>query len=161
MVAQRRDARVGNASGVLSGSGVAGGVAAGRSAPPAAAPMRDQQFEAAKAAAEQRAATSLASEANASVPAGVQRVGARTFVRRDGGWVDTRYTGEASGIRLVRIKAFSKAYFDLMEQLPELRAVFAMDDQIIVSGKSIAIAVGADGASELDPGEMRRVVQAW
>jgi hypothetical protein len=91
----------------------------------------------------------------------MQRVGARTFVRRDGVWTDTRYTVGAAGVRLVRIKAFSKAYFDVMESLPELRAVLALGDEVIVSGKGIVIAVGAEGVSELDAAERRRMVDAW
>ena len=146
---------------------VAGGIAGGRAMPMAAAapaPSRDMVFERAKVASEQRAATSIAAvDAMARVNVtdnrvAMRRVGARTFVLRDSVWTDASYVPSASSVRTVRIKAYSQAYFDLMDALPELRPVFALGDRVVVKGRKVAIAVGPDGVENL---AVNSVVRDW
>ena len=87
----------------------------------APAPSRDSRFDAAKAASEQRAATSIAATDSIArgYAAAVQRrtVDARTFELRDGRWTDVSWR---DGMRTVKVKAFSSAYFALLQRLPEL-----------------------------------------
>ena len=76
-----------------------------------------------------------------------RRVDARTFTLRDGVWTDVRFR---TGMETIIIKPYSKAYFDLLTQLPELRSTFALGDRVIVVGKSVAISLDdAKGASEI------------
>jgi Ca-activated chloride channel family protein len=142
------------------GRGIAG------SAMPASAP-RQVQFEAAITAADNRAATSLAkldsaSSARREVGAArdaTRQVDGRTFTMRDSAWTDIRYRSDT--MKVVSVKPYSKAYFDLLSQLPELRAVFALGDRVIVVGKAEAIRVDAAGAAELSQTELARLVRAW
>jgi hypothetical protein len=79
-------------------------------------------------------------------------------VLRDSVWTDASYLHAAGKVRTVRIKAYSKAYFDLMNALPELRPVFAIGDRLLVKGRGVAIAVGSDGEENVD---VQSVVKGW
>jgi Ca-activated chloride channel family protein len=134
--------------------------------PPAAAPMpaRDRAFESAKAASAQRVVTSVAVLDSMSVAttgsAGVVRHAAsHTFVEKDGMWTDVK--PEAPSARTVRIKAFSKAYFDLIRELPDLQAIFAIGDRVTVQGRAVTVVVSESGAEELSAAEMKVVVAGW
>jgi Ca-activated chloride channel family protein len=132
-------------------------------APQTAQARRDQQFEAAKTAAEQRAARSLVAvdmvaSSDTSARAAFRKVDGRTFVLRDGAWTDMRYQ---PSLKTLSVKAYSKAYFDLLSQLPELRGAFALGDKVIVVGKSNAISVTDSGVQELSAADLSRVVKEW
>jgi Ca-activated chloride channel family protein len=125
--------------------------------------QRDRQFEVAKAASEQRAAKSLvAVDMAASVPAdaklALRKEQGRTFVLRDGIWTDVRYQ---PSMKTLSVKPYSKAYFDLLSQLPELRGVFAIGDKVVAVGKLTAISVNDSGVNELSAAELSRVVRDW
>ena len=132
--------------------------AAANAAP--APPPATVQFEAARDAAKARAATSLAQadEIDMSKSGTSRRVGSRVFSLRGETWTDIKKT-DAS--RIVKVKAFSSAYFKLMEQIPELREVFALGDKVIVSGRDVAIEIGTDGAESLSDSDMRRIQSGW
>jgi Ca-activated chloride channel family protein len=133
---------------------------AGVAAPEAS---RLQRFEEAKAASAMRSARTL-SEADAAVPSaraeGImsRRVGPRTFVLRDSIWTDARL---AEGTRMVKVKAYSEAYFALVRELPDLAAPFALGDQVVVRGTKVAIAVTPDGVERMSTAEIASVVAAW
>jgi hypothetical protein len=134
----------------------------------------DQRFESAKAASLQRSVTSLTSldslaraaspPANSPTASGkatrvsTQRVDGRTFVLRDSVWTDTRYRPT---MPTTTIKTFSRAYFDLLDRLPELRAVFALGGRVIVVGRDRAIAVTDDGVAQLPRADLQTLVAAW
>jgi hypothetical protein len=59
------------------------------------------------------------------------------------------------------IKPFSQAYFDLLDRLPELRAVFALGARVLVVGKDRAISLSDRGAAQLSPAELKSLVGAW
>ena len=90
----------------------------------------------------------------------VKRAGTHTFVLRDGMWTDAAYKANSS-VKTVRIKAFSKAYFDLINALPELRSVFAVGEKVTVQGRSVAVVVSESGVEELSSSELRMVVGGW
>jgi Ca-activated chloride channel family protein len=129
---------------------------------------RERQFEMAKAAAAQRATTTLsaADSSGADFSAGgaaLRRIGTRTFALRNGSWTDTRYTPT---IRTVRVKPYSAAYFTLLERIDELRAPFALmgadgTPGVIVAGRGVAVAVANDGAETLAAREIAAVTSAW
>jgi Ca-activated chloride channel family protein len=138
-----------------------------------AAPMRGtvggaspsaQAFEAAKAAAGQRSATSLAMVDAAAAPASgavagsVRQAGDRTLVWRDSVWMDTRYR---DGVRVVRIAPYSAAYFALLDAIADLRPAFAVADRIQIAGRAVAIEVTPAGVAQLDAGDVAAIRAAW
>jgi Ca-activated chloride channel family protein len=154
-----------SASGAIGGSQAAGG---GREA-----------YLDAKQAAAQRAAINLASAdsigspvmpgapANAARTAGgsgatndTRRAGDRTFVMRDSVWTDTRYH-PAGGLRVVRVQAFSDAYFALARAVPDLRDAFAAGDRVLVAGRSIAVEVTPSGVATLADADVAAVHAGW
>lgn len=142
---------------------VAGGVAGGRvSRGEAAAPAPAIQFEAARTAAEQRGAKSIAA-ADAAVGmdavsvTGTRRVGPRVFQRDDERWIDSRMK---SDLRVYKVQAYSPTYFALIEKLPELKEAFAIGDRVVVAGRSVAIEVVAD-AEELSASQLESIVRNW
>lgn len=130
------------------------GVATAAPAPSAAA------FEAARTAAKQRAAVNLAvgDEANLSKAASTRRVGTRVFALQGETWTDLRKVDSA---KVMKVKAYSAAWFKLADAIPELREVFALGDKVVVSGRAISITVGADGVESLDDNDLRRIQSQW
>ncbi|HEU4878292.1 MAG TPA: VIT domain-containing protein [Gemmatimonadaceae bacterium] len=145
----RRDALQGRVS----------GVAVGAAAPPASA--NATAFEKTREAARQRAATSLAA-ADETDHAGIvnapRRVGTRTFTMKGDMWTDTR---RADSAKVIKIKAFSDAYFKIMEAIPELREVFALGNKVVVSGRDVVIEVGTDGAESMSESDIKRIQSQW
>ena len=82
----------------------------------------------------------------------------RTFSLEGGTWTDVRYRGTMTTIK---IKPFSKVYFDLMKELPDLRAVFALGDRVIVVGRDRAIHLADDGVESLTAQAFASVVKNW
>jgi Ca-activated chloride channel family protein len=147
-------------TGVATGVTRSGKAGSGPPPPPtAAAAPAVQAFEKARAAAEQRATTNLA-DADASIATNtdMRRVGTRTFARRGDTWVDT---GKRDSMQVTKVRAFSEAYFKLIEAIPELREVLALGDKVTVAGKSIAIEIGDDGVSSLDESKLRQIQERW
>ena len=154
-------------TGSVSGAGVAGGSAAGAdrrrdamSVAPAA-PANVQSFEAARAAAAQRSATTLdtSNEADFSGKgSSVRRAGARSFILRDGVWTDVRRT---SAMRVVKVSPYSAAYFRLLELIPDLAEAFALGDRVVVTGREIALEVGTGGAESLSDADIKSIQARW
>jgi hypothetical protein len=61
----------------------------------------------------------------------------------------------------VRIKAFSKAYFDLIDAVPDLRAIFAIGDRVTARGRAVTVVVSESGAEQLSAGEVRVIAGSW
>ncbi len=127
---------------------------------PASAPSA-QRFEAAKAASEQRAALSLADldkdQLNDKKETS-RDAGTRKFTLQDSVWTDSR---AVSGQPVVKVKAFSAAYFALVQQLPELGPVFAVGERVRVHGRHITIEVSPDGVTTLDAAALDSAVRNW
>ena len=126
-------------------------------------------FESAKAASAQRTMSNVAAIDSLSIAVGrpmrdkdeastIRRVDGRTFVLRDGAWTDARYH---AGMQVTTIKPYSKAYFDLLQQVPELKAVFALGDRVVVVGKTRAIRVDDSGVAEMTPSALVALVSGW
>ena len=137
----------------------------------AASDAAERRFESAKAASAQRVATStvaLDSMAASAAPASpgtsssgrvsTQRLNGRTFVLRDGVWTDVRYRPNMS---TTAIKPFSQAYFDLLERLPELRAVFTIGGRVLVVGRDRAVSLSDSGVAQVTAAELKAIVSAW
>jgi Ca-activated chloride channel family protein len=101
--------------------------------------MREAKSVGALAAAEDEVAGRLGTS-------GTRAEGGRIF-RRDGGvWIDVAHAADAA---LFKVKAYSPAYFRILEALPELRPVLTRMDSVIVAGTDVSLQVGDDGASDL------------
>jgi len=145
------------------GRRVAGGVAGQPAASPAPS-VADKSFAAAKTAAEQRAATSLAQVDSMRVAyrsrddaASTRRIESRTFELRGDVWTDVRYR---DGTRTLHVQAYSRAYFELIDKLPDLRAVFALGDKVVVMGRVAAIQLDAK-ASEPSTSDVAWTIANW
>ena len=139
----------------------------GTSVAPSAAPApAAAQFEAARGAAEQRSARSLAAAdqaqtLSADVSGGsgalLKRSGDRTFRMEGNRAVDLRMK---DGLQVYKVKAYSATYFALLERLPELRQAFAASDRVVVAGRAVAVEV-VEEAAELTEAEMQAIVKGW
>jgi hypothetical protein len=89
-----------------------------------------------------------------TVPA--RNVGGRTFALENGRWTDTRFSTAA---RVTKVKAYSKAYFALLEEAPELREMLALGERVLVAGAAAALEVAADGREELSGPELQRLLK--
>ena len=106
-----------------------------------------------------RAEDEAAEEMTSANERGVTRVlGGRLFRLEDGVWTDAAH-GE--GARIVRVKAFSRGYFDLLRALPELRAVLRALDSVVVAGEDVSVEVGTVGIEELSGPDLRSLVEAF
>ncbi len=152
---------------------------AGKAASPPAA-----RFEAARAATDQRNASSLgavdrplslsqlvitgqgvtssteklgvnADSVGASAP---RRAGNHLFTLHDEKWTDVAFK---DGQKIVKIKAFSPAYFKVLDAIPELRASFAVGEKVIVAGKHVAIEITGAGVEQLGDAELRSLREQW
>ncbi len=65
-------------------------------------------------------------------PAVATRAGGRTFYRVGDRWVDQACSAEWEK-RAVRIEAFSTEYFELLAKAPDLKAVFALGNRIVLA----------------------------
>ena len=135
----------------------------------AAAGAPAARFEAAKIATAQRSAVTLSSGDSTMADAlqrrrgdgsagAVRRVGDRLFLLRDGVWTDSRLR---EGLRTIRVKAYSAAYFQLLQLLPELGPALALGQRVVVAGRSIAVAVEPDGLELLAAGDVSSLRSEW
>ena len=145
-----------------SNSGVANDVTSGlASAAPTAPPAAEMRFEAAKTASAQRAATTIAEvDALSGLrdEARVRRLGSVTLLLRDSVWTDARFKKDAP---VLRVKPFSDAYFKLIEMMPDLREPFSLSERLIISGRSMAIELTAQGKEQLTDADVRLLRERW
>ncbi|MBK5189823.1 MAG: hypothetical protein JJD97_16390, partial [Gemmatimonadaceae bacterium] len=145
-----------------------------RDAPmPASAP--EARFDAARKATVQREAQSVSATdrmslkdivltgsgrltADSSVADDARRSGNHLFARREGRWTDVAFR---EGMTVVKVKPFSRAYFRVLDAIPELRASFAVGERVLVAGTHVAVEVSPDGAEQLGDAELRSLKEQW
>ena len=121
-----------------------------------------KSFEAARASSAQRAAMS-ASAVDEAVglskdDKSVRREGNRLFVLRDSMWTDT---GLKDSMSRIKVRAYSPAYFRILDVLPELREPFALGDKVIIAGHSVAIEITSTGVESLTDREIADLQSKW
>src|SRR3989454_1003457 len=84
-----------------------------------------------------------------------QRVGGRIFVWRDSVWTDIAH---GDSLRVVRVGAFSEAYFELLRALPELVQPATLEPAVLVAGRRVSIKIEAGGKTTWTDGELERLV---
>lgn len=131
---------------------------------------QEQRFEEARQATAMRASKSLAqadslldTAAIGGAPtASLRRASNRMFERQSdtSAWVDRGYK---DGMRRIRIQAYSAAYFEVLDTMPELRAAFSLGDHVLVAGRAVAIEVttAADAATTLAAADRTALRENW
>jgi Ca-activated chloride channel homolog len=117
-------------------------------------------FEIVRAAAGQRAATNLAAAdaLEKKDSPDMKRIGSRVFALHDGIWIDA---AKSDSERIVKVKPFSDAYFQLIDAIPELREVFALGDQVIVATRGPVIQVTESGSDKISEADMKSIQENW
>jgi len=84
-----------------------------------------------------------------------RRVGGRLFVWRDSAWTDIAH---GDSLRVVRVAAFSDAYFALLRALPELAQPAALEPAVLVAGRRVSIKIEDGGRTDWASGELPKLV---
>lgn len=95
------------------------------------------------------------SPSSSAVPA-TRRSGGRIFVMRGQVWTDIAHTDR---ITVTEVEAYSRAYFDLVRQLPELAAYLPVGEQLLIAGKRASIRVAITGVQAWKPGQLADLVR--
>jgi Ca-activated chloride channel homolog len=85
-----------------------------------------------------------------------RRVGGRLFVQRDQVWTDVAQTDR---ITVTAVVAYSKAYFELVRQLPEVTPYLTVGDEILIAGRRASIRIGGSGIEAWKPGQLAEMVR--
>jgi hypothetical protein len=126
-----------------------------------AAVSADRAFEAAKTSSAQRSATNMAAIDSLSGlrdEARIRRLGNTTFLLKGDVWTDAKFRKDSP---VLRVKPFSDAYFKLIETMPELREAFSFSERLVVSGRSMAIELSAQGKEQLTDSDLRQLRDRW
>lgn len=87
-----------------------------------------------------------------------RRVGGRIFVQRGDVWTDAAH---ADSVQLVRVAAYSPAWFSLVRALPELAPWLEAGPEVLVAGRRISLRIGAEGLTAWANGELERTVREF
>jgi Ca-activated chloride channel homolog len=85
-----------------------------------------------------------------------QRIGGRAFVWRDSTWTDLAH---GDSLRVVRVAAFSDAYFALLRALPELLQAATLEPAVLVAGRRASIKIEVGGKTTWTDGELTALVR--
>ena len=108
-------------------------------------------------AAEEVASSRLKSLArDGSAAPETRLVAGRLFVRRDQVWTDVAH---ADRITVTAVVAYSKAYFELVRQLPEVAPYLPVGDEVLIAGRRASVRVGGSGIEVWKPGQLAEVVR--
>lgn len=83
-----------------------------------------------------------------------QMVAGRLFTHTDGVWRDAEIREE---VEEVAVRAFSEAYFLLLESLPELRPFCLAFDDVVVAGRAVNLRIGEEGLERLSERRIREI----
>ncbi len=78
----------------------------------------------------------------------VRAVGGKTYVLRDGVWVDSGIDGKLD-LPVVKIQFGSAAYFELVRIRPDLKPILELGDQVRVGLERAVLEIGPGGVTEL------------
>lgn len=117
----------------------------------------DEVTTSADAADRRQRASSGPGARGESAPATERRQG-RVFVRRDGVWTDLAHE---AGRPVVRVAAYSDAYFALLRALPELGPLLGREGDVLVAGRAQSVRIGREGTTRWAPGELAAVVRSF
>jgi len=87
--------------------------------------------------------------------AGARVVAGRIFRLSEGVWRDVSHPDAGA---VVKVKAYSAAYFRVLRALPELEPVLRELNPVLVAGGAVAVQVGDEGAETLTEAQMKDLV---
>jgi Ca-activated chloride channel homolog len=83
-----------------------------------------------------------------------QTAGRRTFFRDSEWWRDSTWKPQQ---KVLKVKAFSEAYFDLIKARPELAQYLALGPQVQVQMSTLGLQVGPEGLETLAPEQLEEI----
>ncbi len=131
----------------------------GRRAFDAAKSSADMSRSGTLQAANEAAALRLEEIMVTGAPAGVtdkrevKRAGGKLFAKEKGVWTDVSHRDT---LKVTTIAPFSRAWFDLAEARPTLKAVLSTGTPLLLAGTRASLKIAEGGASEWAPGAMAR-----
>jgi Ca-activated chloride channel family protein len=81
-----------------------------------------------------------------------KRIQGRNFEKHGEEWVETSFTDKDTAIN---IKYDSKAYWELLNELPDLSQVFALGEKVVLKVGKVYVKIGDAGREEIDKTEIR------
>src|SRR5438094_1976399 len=84
-----------------------------------------------------------------------RRVGGRLFTWRDSVWTDIAH---GDSLRVVRVVAYSDAYFALLRALPELVQPATLEPAVLVAGRRVSVKIETGGKTDWASGELAKLV---
>ncbi|MGH2531160.1 MAG: VIT domain-containing protein [Thermomicrobiales bacterium] len=78
----------------------------------------------------------------------IRSVGARTFVNKEGVWIETTY--DPSRLETIKVQFASEDYFRLLKVRPDLAEAFALGERVIAVSDGVAFEVVAEEAPAID-----------
>jgi len=82
----------------------------------------------------------------------------RLFRLEDGVWTDV---GHQEKVEIVRVQAYGRAYFRLLDELPELRPILREMTSVLVAGGAVSVQIGGEGADEMNDQRLRELVSRF
>jgi Ca-activated chloride channel homolog len=108
------------------------------------------------AAADAATASQLESLSRDRARPETRRAGGRLFIRRGRVWTDV---GQADRITVTDVAAYSRAYFELVRQLPEVAPCLAVGDEVLLAGRQASVRIGPSGVETWQPGQLEALVR--
>lgn len=137
----------------------------GRVMPMTASPPPAQLFEAAKAAADQRAVRTTAQldEASRARHEATRYALGRMFTLKDSVWQDAPPAGSVPAAlpRTVRVKPYSDAYFAILARVPALQEVFALGERVQAHGRHVILVLDPAGDVTVSASVLELIVRDW
>jgi Ca-activated chloride channel family protein len=108
------------------------------------------------AAADSAASDRLQSLSRGGAPSETRRAGGRLFIRRGRVWTDV---AQADRIAVTDVTAYSKAYFELVRQLPEVTPYLSVGEELLIAGRRASVRIGSSGVETWQPGQLAALVR--
>ena len=116
----------------------------------------EANFTMAKAASTQRDVRSLGSmDAVASTE--TRAVAGRTFVKLGDTWTDVHFADVRGRATVIKVKAYSPAYFAVVRELPRFGGAFALGEHIVIAGTQVVLEIAADGVEALTGAQLEQI----
>ena len=104
-----------------------------------------------------------ADRADAATAATERFVMGRRFTLHEGEWRDVLPDAPVPAAlpRVVRVRAYSDAYFAVLARLPMLQDAFALGERVSVQGRLVVIVLDPAGERTLTTGALDALVRDW
>ena len=66
---------------------------------------------------------------------------------------------QADRITVTDIAAYSKAYFELVRQLPEVAPYLSVGEELLIAGRKASLRIGPSGVETWQPGQLAALVR--